>query len=65
MRGIHKDLVLHSYRGSNFTSKSFGDLINECGFMQLFSKPGTPYDNAVIESFFQNFKIEVLIIISI
>lgn len=58
MRGIHKDLVFHSDRGSNYTSKSFGDLINEYGFIQSFSKPGTPYDNAVIESFFQNFKIE-------
>ncbi|WP_443722878.1 IS3 family transposase [Ruminococcus sp.] len=57
-RGIHKDLVFHSDRGSNYTSKSFGDLINGYGFIQSFSKPGTPYDNAVIESFFQNFKIE-------
>lgn len=58
VRDIHKDLVFHSDRGSNYTSKSFGDLINEYGFIQSFSKPGTPYDNAVIESFFQNFKIE-------
>lgn len=58
VRGVHKDLVFHSDRGSNYTSKSFGDLINEYGFLQSFSKPGTPYDNAVIESFFQNFKIE-------
>ncbi len=58
VRGIHKDLVFHSDRGSNYTSKSFGNLINEYGFIQSFSKPGTPYDNAVIESFFQNFKIE-------
>lgn len=58
VRGVHKDLVFHSDRGSNYTSKSFGDLINEDGFIQSFSKPGTPYDNAVIESFFQNFKIE-------
>ncbi len=57
-RGVHKDLVFHSDRGSNYTSKSFGDLINEYGFIQSFSKRGTPYDNAVIESFFQNFKIE-------
>lgn len=57
-RGIHKDLVFHSDRGSNYTSKSFCDLINEYGFIRSFSKPGTPYDNAVIESFFQNFKIE-------
>lgn len=58
VRGVHKDLVFHSDRGSNYTSKSFGDLINEYGFIQSFSKPGTPYDNAVIESFFQNFKLE-------
>lgn len=58
VRGVHKDLVFHSDRGSNYTSKSFGDLINEYGFIQSFSKPGTPYNNAVIESFFQNFKIE-------
>lgn len=58
MRGVHKDLVLHSDRSSNYTSKSFCDLLNEYGFVQSFSKPGTPYDNAVIESFFQNFKTE-------
>lgn len=56
MRGVHKDLVFHSDRGSNYTSKSFGDLINEYGFIQSFSKPGTPYDNAVIESFFKTSK---------
>lgn len=58
VRGVHKNLVFHSDRGSNYTSKSFCDLLNEYGFIQSFSKPGTPYDNAVIESFFQNFKIE-------
>lgn len=58
VRGVHKDLVFHSDRCSNYTSKSFCDLINEYGFIQSFSKPGTPYDNAVIESFFQNFKTE-------
>lgn len=57
VRDVHKNLVFHS-GGSNYTSKSFCDLLNEYGFIQLFSKPGTPYDNAVIESFFQNFKIK-------
>ncbi len=40
VRGVHKNLVFHSDRGSNYTSKSFGDLINEYGFIQSFSKPG-------------------------
>lgn len=40
MLGIHKDIVFHSDRGSNYTSKLFGDLINEYGFIQSFSKPG-------------------------
>ena len=60
MLGIHKDLVFHSDRGSNYTSKSFGDLINEYGFIQSFSKPGTPYDNALSENFFSIFKTECI-----
>lgn len=57
MLGIHKDLVFHSDRGSNYTSKSFGD---EYGFIQSFSKPGTPYDNALVENFFSILKIECI-----
>ena len=57
-RDINEGLVFHSDRGANYTSKSFCDLLVEYGVIQSFSKPGTPYDNAVIESFFQNFKTE-------
>lgn len=34
--------------------------LRDCNVLQSFSKPGTPYDNSVMESFFKNLKNERL-----
>ena len=51
-------LVFHSDRGCQYTSYSFRKLLIENNVTQSFSKPGTPYDNGVMKSFFSSFKQE-------
>jgi len=53
-------LIFHSDQGSNYRSKAFGDYLQELGVKQSFSKPHTPYDNSVVESFFSSMKREKL-----
>ena len=57
-RNRPKDLIFHSDQGSNYTSNEFGALLHTLKVEQSLSKRGNPYDNAVIESFFSNFKQE-------
>ncbi len=52
------ELIFHSDRGSNYTSKSFAKLLTDYNVQHSFSKPGTPYDNSVTESFFATFRRE-------
>lgn len=52
------ELIFHSDRGSNYTSKSFAKLLTDCNVQHSFSKAGTPYDNSVTESLFATFRRE-------
>ena len=56
---IVKKAVIHSDRGSQFTSKSYKDLLEYFGVTQSMSLPASPRDNAVIESFFGHMKDEI------
>ena len=51
-------LLFHSDQGAQYTSTTFRQLLKQCGVQQSFSAPGTPYDNAVAESFFASIKKE-------
>ena len=51
--------IIHSDRGSQFTSKAYRDLLLKNGITQSMSAPASPRDNAVIESFFGHLKDEV------
>lgn len=51
--------IIHSDRGSQFTSKEYKDLLLRRGITQSMSAPASPRDNAVIESFFGHLKDEV------
>ena len=53
-----KELILHTDRGSQFTSKSYNDFIRrKKGFVvPSMSRPNTPKDNAVAERFMRTFK---------
>lgn len=53
-------VTFHSDQGSNYTSAQYRALLHSLKIEQSFSKKGTPYDNAVIESFFSNMKQEEL-----
>ena len=60
IRNQPKNLIFHSDRGSQYTSKNFRKLLDECNVMQSFSAKGYPYNNAVAESFFKFLKLEEL-----
>ena len=57
-RDCPKSLVFHSDQGAQYTSYTFGTLLDELKVTQSLSKPGCPYDNAVVESFFSTMKKE-------
>ena len=59
-RGKPKGLCFHSDRGSNYTSQKFFSLLQSLKVFKSCSKTGSPYDNAVVESFFSNLKREEL-----
>ena len=53
-------LIFHSDRGNNYVANVFMDYLKSLGIEQSFSQKGTPYDNAVVESFFNTLKREEL-----
>lgn len=53
-----ENLIFHSDQGSQYTSHAFRQLLKKLKITQSFSNAGTPYDNAVMESFFAVFKKE-------
>lgn len=58
---INPDAIIHSDRGSQYSSNNFRLLLNESGLRQkIMSGRGNCHDNAQAESFFPRFKIELL-----
>ncbi len=55
-----RGLVHHSDRGSAYVSGPFLSSLTAAGAVQSLSRPGTPLDNAVIESFFSTLERELL-----
>jgi transposase InsO family protein len=53
-------LIFHSDRGSQYTSKTFRQLLDENGVIQSLSRVGQCWDNAVAESFFSTLKEELV-----
>jgi transposase InsO family protein len=52
--------IFHSDRGSQYTSLTFGANLEANGLLGSMSKPGTPADNAAMESFFASLQTELL-----
>ena len=50
------EVLLHSDRGSQFTSWSFVNFCKASGVVQSMSRSGCPHDNAVIERYFNTLK---------
>jgi putative transposase len=63
-RACQKDnarcMIIHSDRGSQFTSHLFRDTLKEYGAIQSMSGTGRCYDNARMESFFATLKKELI-----
>lgn len=55
-----KNLVHHSDRGCQYTSKAFSTALQDAGITCSMSGVGNCYDNAVVESFFASLKTERL-----
>lgn len=44
-----KGLIVHTDRGSQYTTQRFGALLLRYGCRQSMSRKGNPYDNAIME----------------
>ena len=55
-----KNVILHSDRGSQYTSEAYREVLKKSGIIQSLSGTGHCYDNARMESFFATLKKEKL-----
>ncbi|NBH15545.1 transposase [Lachnospiraceae bacterium] len=53
------ELILHSGRGFQYTSKAFVEFCESVHMTQSMSRAGYPYDNAPIERYFNTLKKNV------
>jgi transposase InsO family protein len=54
------ELVIHSDRGVQFTSWAFSHHVRDAGLAPSMGAVGSPYDNAVVESFWARMQVELL-----
>ncbi len=59
-RGPQDGLVIHSDRGVQFTSWAFSQKVHDAGLAPSMGAVGTPYDNAMVESFWGRMQVELL-----
>ena len=57
---VTDELILHSDRGSQYTSHSYATLIHDYAITPSMSRPGNCWDNAPMENFFGHLKEEAL-----
>ena len=55
---IREELILHSGRGSRYTSKAFAEFCESVHVSQSMSRAGCPYDSAPMERYFNTLKNE-------
>jgi len=53
-------VIFHSDRGSQYTSSEFGNHCDTHGVQQSMGKTGVCWDNALAESFFATYKLELI-----
>jgi len=58
--GHEIDCIIHSDRGSQFTSNLFRGVLENQGFRQSMGRTGVCFDNAKMESFFATLKTELI-----
>ena len=59
-REVGPGLIFHSDRGSQFASKAVRRRLRKQGFIQSMSRKGNFFDNAVVESFNDKLKQELI-----
>jgi putative transposase len=59
-RNPGSDLVIHSDRGTQFTSWAFSQKVRDAGLAPSMGAIGTPHDNAMVESFWGRMQVELL-----
>jgi len=59
-RGLPKNVIVHSDRGSQYCSAAYQDLLRENKLICSMSKRGDCYDNAAMESWNHSFKVEAI-----
>lgn len=52
--------LLHSDQGGTYTSPIYSNALKKAGIVQSMSRPGSPLDNAPMESFFGHLKCEAI-----
>lgn len=57
-REVRPGLILHSDRGSQYTSQAYRERLEMHGILPSYSAKGYPYDNSCIESFHASLKKE-------
>jgi transposase InsO family protein len=57
---VSKGAIIHTDRGSQYSSKAFREVLKKYKLRQSMSGKGNCYDNAQAESFFARYKIELL-----
>ena len=58
--GLSSGTIFHSDRGTQYCSKGFQNMLEKYGLKGSMSRPGCPYDNACVESFFSTAKGECI-----
>ncbi len=58
-KGVLPEMI-HSDRGSQYRSYDYRDLLEDKNILHSMSEPGTPVDNAVIESYHKSIKRELI-----
>lgn len=58
-RRVGNQLIHHSDRGSQYTSRSYQRLLEQHGLTVSMSRKGNCWDNAVVEGFFATLKVEL------
>lgn len=59
-RGFPEDVIIYSYRGSQYSSKDYRKLITAYKLRQSMSRKENCWDNACVESFFHSMKVEAI-----
>ncbi|MDG5813537.1 IS3 family transposase [Chitinispirillales bacterium ANBcel5] len=59
-RNLQPGVMIHSDRGTQYSSEAFRAELEKHGFIQSMSRKGNCWDNAVAESFFRIYKTELV-----